>query len=114
MPNALGVDRSSAEFVLVAPPSFASTTLALPFAPVRLFYDVERKTIYATSDIDNQVVRFRYDGSSWVDETFDAFRAGQVLLTLDGSTLILSRQNAIEYLNPDILEVVDSRLVNTG
>lgn len=96
------VQPNDPELVVLDPPTMPRATISVSGVRSRLLYDAERQSLYAVNRNDQQLERYRFDGSSWsvlapvvIPELTDAS------LTPDGRALVVATQNALGELPLD-------------
>lgn len=110
--NGAGLDRTTAELVVLDAPVYASTVLPYPGTGPRslvdVAYDAERQAVIVgtTSNTDNTLLRWAYGAGGWVGTSRAIRGLGAFTLTTDRRTVLAAAGARICHLDPATLASV--------
>jgi hypothetical protein len=107
--NALGLDRSSAELVVVAAEPHTAGLISNALTRTRLVYDAERRCLYAASPAGNVIQRFCDSGAGWTQSILAVNGVRDVALTPDGKQLVAISTDRLHRVDLASFAVVESR-----
>jgi IPT/TIG domain len=111
VPTSPGAIVSTANLVVVDPPSYAATMLAYPSATVqveRLLYDAEHGALLVarTTAAGGEIVRYAFSGGTWGAATTVLIAdLADIALSTNGQQLLALGQSALTSLDPSTLAV---------
>lgn len=107
--NALGLDRSSAELVVVAAAPHTAGLVSNVQTRRRLVYDAERRCLYAASLTANAIQRFCDSGTAWIQDALTVSGIRDIALTPDGKQLVAISSDTLHRVDLASFAVVESR-----
>ena len=110
IPNAAGLSARDSQLVTLAVPTLAYAAVATTGEKRASLFDASRTAVFAVSWIDGALVRYRYNGSSWVTTTLPVATIGAMALSPDKRTLYVSSGvNTLLEVDPDTMQIRTSR-----
>jgi len=114
--NALGLNRNRATLVVLEQTTLPATAIASAGAKWAVVYDDERRAIYASDVDNNEIKRYRWNGSGWDADALaiatlrdiSLFSGGRQLLALSDDSVV-----HIDLASFQISETHDSPLAGT-
>jgi hypothetical protein len=106
--NALGLHRSTAELVVVAPRTHTATRIPSSGPRSRLAYDPERGCFYGAHTASNSIERFCDSGSAWTTSSVAVTGVLDVALSVDGKELLATSSDTLYRIDPATLTVTST------
>jgi len=111
--NALNLDVSMAELVVVDVPAYSAQSFTLAELPRHLIHDPERNAVFFTSWSTGTLTRVQYStGSGWTSTSISIPMALDLALSNDGSELLVtaggvgaSQQDMLHHIDPSTLAI---------